>query len=450
MYIPLAAALGASLAAPAPIPVSMTSGGEKLSGHLYLPQGASAGRRVPAVVVTGAWFTIKEQMPATYAREFARRGVAALVFDFRNFGESGGRARNTENPVFKAEDIVAASRWLARRPEVDARRLSGFAMCASTGYMANAINAGAPLRSFAAAALWVQDKDAVNAVYGGAAAVQALLDASDRAEERFEKEGVVVDVPAAGPPGSDAIMQQAPYYTDRSRGMIREWDNRFAVMSWRPWLTFDSLAPAAKLRVPSLVLHSDNAALPDMTRRFFAALPGEREIYWSSEAHMDFYDNPTAVQRNVARAIRFADFHLAGRRTEEQRIEAAIQQMVQAVDAKAWQGIRRHFAPVLTVDYSSLGGPKGQVQSDRLLADWEAFHAKYHTMRHTYTGFDIVVEGSRAIARHQGTATLQRKEGSQELSWTVAGDYEAALEKKDGRWIIMGITFKVRSQHGQP
>lgn len=444
------AAMASVSEVPKPIEVTFQSGGERMVGHLYLPAGASAQDPVPAVVVTGAWFTIKEQMPTTYAREFVRRGTAAFVFDFRGFGESGGAARNAEHPGRKAEDIAAAARWLATRPEVDRSRLSGFAMCASTGYMANAIKAGAPLRSFAATALWVQDAAAVEMVYGGREAVDRLIQVGTDAHTRFQADGTVLDVPAAGPEGSDAIMQQAPYYQDPNRGLIPQWDNRFALMSWRDWLTFDSLAPAKDIRVPSLVLHSDNAALPDMARRFYAELGGEKEIWWSTEGHMDLYDQPTAVQRNVTKAIAHAAFHLDGQRTDAERIEQRIREMVQGVDAKAWGDMDRHFARVLTVDYSSLGGPKGEVRTAQLLSDWETFHARYHTMRHTYTGFDVVVNGRTAEARYAGTATLTRKEGDADVSWTVAGDYVSTLEKQAGRWVITGTTFTVRSQHGTP
>lgn len=44
--------------------MEFTSGGERLAGDLYLPDGAGPDHPVPAVVVAGAWMTVKEQMPA--------------------------------------------------------------------------------------------------------------------------------------------------------------------------------------------------------------------------------------------------------------------------------------------------------------------------------------------------------------------------------------------------
>ncbi|RWE56484.1 hypothetical protein [Mesorhizobium sp.] len=77
-----AVALGSSaFAAPRVERVTFASHGEQIVGDLYLPEDLDPARPRPALVVTGAWMTIKEQMPARYAREMADRGFAALTFD---------------------------------------------------------------------------------------------------------------------------------------------------------------------------------------------------------------------------------------------------------------------------------------------------------------------------------------------------------------------------------
>lgn len=420
-------------------------------GRVFLPRGTRPGQELPAVIVTGAWFTIKEQMPTTYAVEFARRGYAAMVFDFRGFGESGGKERNAENPARKAEDIGAAARFFAREAYVDASRLAGYSMCASVGAMAKAINTGAPLKAMGASALWIQDPATVIAVYGGEEGVRNLRKIGDDARAHFNRTGEVQSVPAAGPEGSDAIMQQAPYYTDPRRGMIKEWENRFALMSWSDWLSYDSFAPARQLTVPTMVMHSDNAALPDMTRRFFDELPGPKSIWWGTEAHMDYYDQPWAVNRNVGMAVNFFDLHLGSGRTDGKRhVEDTILQMVNGVDAKAWGGVSDFFAPQLQVDYASMGGPKGTVQRDALLKDWDTFHAQFRSLRHTYTDFSTVVSGDQATTWYRGTATLGHGAADRTTLWTVKGNYTSTLRREKGRWLITGTTFQVTEQHGTP
>jgi fermentation-respiration switch protein FrsA (DUF1100 family) len=68
-------------------------------------------------------------------------------------------------------------------------------------------------------------------------------------------------------------------------------------MSWPEWLEFDALAPAANLKVPTLFIHSDDAALPDNVRRFHAAMPGPKDLFWTQGQHIDFYDQEPYVSK---------------------------------------------------------------------------------------------------------------------------------------------------------
>ena len=45
--------------------VTFESNNQTLIGDLYLPDDYQAGDKLPGVLVTGAWTTVKEQMPAT-------------------------------------------------------------------------------------------------------------------------------------------------------------------------------------------------------------------------------------------------------------------------------------------------------------------------------------------------------------------------------------------------
>jgi hypothetical protein len=51
-------------------PVSFTSAGEKIVGRLYVPEGVSTKHPAPGLVITGAWMTVKEQMPHRYAERW--------------------------------------------------------------------------------------------------------------------------------------------------------------------------------------------------------------------------------------------------------------------------------------------------------------------------------------------------------------------------------------------
>jgi hypothetical protein len=85
------------------------------------------------------------------------------------------------------------------------------------------------------------------------------------------------------------------YYLDPARGGIPAWDNRFAVMAWPGWLTFDPIPVAARIGAPTLVVTGPDAALPDGARRFHDGLAGPKELVWAAGSQFDFYDDPATV-----------------------------------------------------------------------------------------------------------------------------------------------------------
>jgi uncharacterized protein len=276
--------------------VTFKSNNQNMVGNLYLPDNYQQGDKLPGVVVTGAWTTVKEQMPATYAKEMADRGYAALAFDFRNWGESGGKERQLENPTNKTQDIVAAADYLATRAEIDANKIAGLGICASSGYMAEAAVESKNIKAIALVAPWLHNREIVNETYGGEQAVQSLIDTSRKAQAKYEATGKSSFVPAASETDRNAVMYQAAYYTDRDRGAIPEYVNEFNLASWEGWLTFDAVAIAPSLNKPVQIVHSEAAAIPQGAKEFYNRLPGEKNQLWlENTTQFDFYDNPQAV-----------------------------------------------------------------------------------------------------------------------------------------------------------
>ncbi|MGF1479274.1 MAG: alpha/beta hydrolase [Cyanophyceae cyanobacterium] len=276
--------------------VTFESHHQTLAGNLYLPDDYQADTKLPGVVVTGAWTTVKEQMPATYAEEMADRGYAVLTFDFRNWGESGGDERQLENPANKTQDIIAAADYLSTRPEVDSDRIAGLGICASAGYMADAAVRSEDIKTIALVAPWLHDQEIVNEVYGGEESVQSLIETSRQAQSQYETTGELSLVPAASMTDETAVMYQAPYYSDPERGAIPEYVNQFNLASWEGWLTYDAIATAEDLTKPVLIVHSEAAAIPQGAKEFYTRLSAQKEQLWLEDTtQFDFYDSPEAV-----------------------------------------------------------------------------------------------------------------------------------------------------------
>ena len=281
--------------------VTFTSNGVDLKGIVYKP--AAANEPLPGAIVTGAWTTVKEQMAGTYARELASRGLVALAFDFTGWGQSGGDRRYVEDPLVKTADIHAAANYMASRGDVDEARLAGLGICASSGYMADAVANNENLAKLALVAPWLHDPAMAEAIYGGPESIAGLIAASD-AEETSAAPAVI---PAASTSDESSPMYQAPYYTETDRGLIPEYDNKFSVLTWRPWLTYDAQVSADHMTKPTLMVGSPSIALPAGATAYEARTKAPLEKLWLGEdvTQFDFYDRKDAV---TAAADAVADF----------------------------------------------------------------------------------------------------------------------------------------------
>jgi hypothetical protein len=269
------------------------SQGVPLTGRL-LRNTPDLSVRQPAVIVTGSWLTVKEQMPLVYARELAKRGYTAFIFDFAGFGTSGGELRQAEIPVRKISHIVDAAEFISRVSFVTA--VGHLAICASAQYALAAIARGAPIDSFVSVAGWYHDGPSVAPFYGGAEAVLTRIRAASDAAAHFAKTRELATVPAYEPGNALAGMSfELDYYANPRRGAVPEWKNAMATLSWLHWLTFDGLTAAGRVVTPTLFVHGDGCVLPENVRGIHASLPGPNELVWHEGSQTDFYDDPNLV-----------------------------------------------------------------------------------------------------------------------------------------------------------
>jgi fermentation-respiration switch protein FrsA (DUF1100 family) len=255
----------------------------------------------PAVVVTGSWLTVKEQMPRTYALRLAEQGITAFTFDFTGFGQSGGAPRQLELPARKIADIAAAADFLSTMSFVRDGGVGHAGICASAQYALAAIARGARIRSFASIAGWYHDAKSVAPFYGGAEGTGLRLGRARQALETWAKSGEVVMVPAYRPDDDRAGMfLEMDYYANSQRGAVPEWKNEMAEMSWLFWLTFDGVRSAAEVSVPTAMVHSEGSVLPENAKAVYGALRGPKRLEWTEGSQTDFYDQEPHVTRAVA------------------------------------------------------------------------------------------------------------------------------------------------------
>ena len=268
--------------------VQFASSGMNLQGHLFLPPGFEANAQYPAVIVTGSWTSVKEQMPDEYASLLAQEGFLALTFDFTGFGESEGQPRQVEDSELKINDIKAAVDFLANHPNVSQQEIAGMGVCASAGYMAYAAAQDARMSELVLVAPWLHNPEIARSIYdlrpGG---TDGLLQAAKDAKIAYANTGEMPYVLAASeldPLSAMYVPENAfDYYLNPAKAAGTYYDNRFAVSSWEPWLTFDGISAAKEVQQPVLIVHSESGAVPHGAKSFYEQLDTEKNIVWLND-----------------------------------------------------------------------------------------------------------------------------------------------------------------------
>lgn len=101
-------------------PVAFPSEGATLRGRLYL---SPAGRRSACVVMAHGTSATIGMVADDYARAFHRSGLSVLLYDHRNFGESGGEPRQEINPWVQGRGYRDAVAFVRTRREIDGSRI---------------------------------------------------------------------------------------------------------------------------------------------------------------------------------------------------------------------------------------------------------------------------------------------------------------------------------------
>ncbi len=298
--------------------VRFTSQGEELVGLLYVPTAQAAPR--PGVVLLGPFGSIKEQSPMQYATRLARDGYVALIFDPRYTGESGGTPRRLESPKAKIEDVVAALDFLERQPQVDRQRLAALGICQGSSEMFAVAASDSRLKALATVSGQYLYASNIDGFFGGGGPTRMERIARGRAAKaRYDKTGEVdytevvsLTDKAAGLPWKPIHDWYHPWTTDKWLKPSR-WENRYATMSDAEVWSFDVDPYAARVKVPTLVIHGEMSdGNVEAAQHVFALLPvkDKRLVIVPGVFHTRFYDDPAVIDPAAAQVSVWFGQHL--------------------------------------------------------------------------------------------------------------------------------------------
>lgn len=278
----------------------------ELAGHLRLPDGAG-NAPLPAIVLTGPFTGVKEQVAGLYADRLAEQGFATLAFDHRNFGGSGGHRRQHEDPAGKLADLSAATSFLANHEAIDSARIGCVGICMGGGYAIKYSAFDRRIKALAVVAAAFNDPKVMRTGIGTEGYQQILADFADVAG-REHATGMVDFIKAVSDvDGDDAAMPGAePFeYYGTERSAAPGWKNQMTKLSVQELLTTDLAIGADFIGpTPTLIVHgrTDDFCSPEGAQDAHDRIDGTKELMWlETTNHIDLYDQPAYVDPAIDR-----------------------------------------------------------------------------------------------------------------------------------------------------
>jgi fermentation-respiration switch protein FrsA (DUF1100 family) len=265
------------------------SAGERCAAWLYRPDGDGPH---PCVVLAHGFGGTREGRLGAYAERFAEAGIAAVVFDYRHFGDSEGEPRQLLSIPRQLADWRAAIAFARALEGIDPERIALWGTSFSGGHVVKlaaedhriaAVVSQAPFTDGANTLRAAGLKESLRLTAGGLLdGIAALVG------------GEPLRIPVVAPPGKGAAMSQPGSYD----GYLALFDPPSSFRNeicGRVALELGAYAPAlsaSKVRCPLLVcaVGGDAVTPPGPALRMAERAPQGKSIDYGPEwGHFDIY-----------------------------------------------------------------------------------------------------------------------------------------------------------------
>ncbi|MGH3623612.1 MAG: alpha/beta hydrolase [Sciscionella sp.] len=294
------------------IDVNLYPAGVRCSAWLYRPDGMDDNSSAPCVVLGHGFSAVRDQRLDAFAERFAKAGMAALVFDYRHFGDSDGEPRQLLDIGKQLADWRTAIAFVRAQRGIDPDRIVAWGSSFSGGH---SISIAAEDHRLAAAVAQGPFADGLaNLVAYGPKAVLRLSahGIADQVSALLGRQPHLI--PAVAEPGGLAVITTPDAVSGFASitSPTSSWRNEVAARV-ALWIAFyRPVARAKHIRCPILfcIASDDVVTPPGAARRAAAAAPlSETKEY--PGGHFTVYTGDT-FERLVADQLEFLERHIPG------------------------------------------------------------------------------------------------------------------------------------------
>lgn len=290
--------------------------GIAIAADLYQPKAGATGK-LPALVVSGPFGAVKEQVAGLYAQTLAERGFVTLAFDPSFTGESGGAVRNVASPEFFTEDFSAAVDCVGLLPTVARERIGAIGICGLSGMVLTAASGDSRIKAVATASMYDMSRAMSRGYKDGYTREQRQQVVDYLSQQRwadagkgtyalgyhevpFDAKGQIVKgnrvLPERLPADADPVLAAFFNYYRTPRGYHARSINSASAWTATTPMSFFQFPMAANIDMiaprPIMLVHGANAHSRYYSEDVHKAASGPKELVIVPDTdHVDLYDN---------------------------------------------------------------------------------------------------------------------------------------------------------------
>ena len=290
--------------------------GITLAADLYRPKSRGTAK-LPALVLSGPFGAVKEQVSGLYAQALAERGFVTLAFDPSFTGESAGDVRNVASPEFFTEDFSAAVDYLGLLVDVDRNRIGAIGICGLSGMALTAATGDTRIKAVATASMYDMSRSMSRGYKDGYTREQRQKVVDSLSQQRwadaekgtyalgyhevpFDRNGQVVKgnrvLPEQLPADADPVLAAFFNYYRTPRGFHARSINSATAWTATTPMSFFEFPMAANIDMiaprPIMLVHGANAHSRYYSEDVYKAACDPKELVIVPDAdHVDLYDD---------------------------------------------------------------------------------------------------------------------------------------------------------------